>query len=72
MNSDKNSNNNLKDFSGYKIFSTSSCTEIYNGKIIERTIEKCFPNDNDSTLYVVKVKGVRQHLQLYEDEMYEY
>ena len=67
MNLDKN----LKDFTGYKIFSTSSCTEIYNGKIIERTIEKCFPNDNDSTLYIVKVKGVRQKLQLYEDKMYK-
>jgi len=61
-----------KDFVGYKIFSTSSSVEPYNGKIIERTIEKCFPNDNDSTLYVVKVKGVRHKLQLYEDEMYEY
>ncbi|HBY19529.1 MAG TPA: hypothetical protein DEG71_00675 [Clostridiales bacterium] len=59
----------LKDFTGYKIFSTSSCVEPYNGKIIERTIKKAFPNDNNSTLYVVKVKGISQKLELYEDEM---
>lgn len=59
----------LKDFSGYKIFSTSSCVEQYNGKVVEKTIKKAFPNDNESTLYIVKVKGVNNQLQLYEDEM---
>lgn len=60
----------MKDFTGYKIFSTSSCVEPYNRKTIERTIAKAFPNDKDSTLYIVKVKDVHQELQLYEDEMY--
>ena len=60
-----------KEFAGYKIFSTSSCVESYNRKTIERTIKKTFPNDDDSTLYIVKVKGVKKHLQLYEDEMYK-
>ena len=61
----------MEDFSGYKIFSTSSCVEIYNRKIVERTIKKAFPDDDDSTLYIVKVKGVKNHLQLYKDEMYK-
>lgn len=60
----------IKDFSGYRVFSTSKCCEKYNGKIVERTIKKAFPNDNTSTLYVVKIKGVKNHLELYEDEMY--
>ena len=59
------------DFSGYKIFSTSSCVEPYNREIVERTIKKAFPDDDDSTLYIVKVKGVKNHLQLYKDEMYK-
>ena len=59
------------DFSGYKIFSTSSCVEPYNRKIVERTIKKAFPDDDDSTLYIVKVKGVKNYLQLYKDEMYK-
>ena len=57
----------IKDFSGCTIFS-SACTE-YNNKVIKRTVRKAFPNDSDSTLYIVKVKGVRGYLALYEDEM---
>jgi hypothetical protein len=60
----------MKDFTGYRIFSTSSCVESYNGKIIEKTIRKAFSDDDQSTLYIVKVKGVGQ-IQLYEDEMIE-
>lgn len=61
----------MKDFSSHKIFSTSSSVTPYNGKTIERTIKKAFPNDNESTLYVVKAEGIRKHLELYEDEMYK-
>ena len=57
----------IKDFSGCVICS-NVCPE-YNNKVIERTVRKAFPNDSDSTLYIVKVKGVRGYLALYEDEM---
>lgn len=57
----------IKDFSGCTIYS-SVCPE-YNNKTVERTVRKAFPKDNDSTLYIVKVKGVRGYLALYEDEM---
>lgn len=60
----------VKDFSGYKVFSTSSVCKPINGKIVERTIRKAFPNDDESTLYIVKLKGIKEHQQLYEDEMY--
>lgn len=60
----------LKDFSGYKVFSTSSVCKPINGKTVERTIRKAFPNDDESTLYIVKLKGITEHQQLYEDEMY--
>lgn len=59
----------MKDFAGYKVFSTSSCCLCLNGKLIEKTIRKAFPNDCESTLYIVKVKGVKSYQQLYEDEM---
>ena len=59
----------MKDFAGYKVFSTSSCCLSINGKLVDKTIRKAFPNDAESTLYVVKIKGVRGHQQLYEDEM---
>ena len=61
----------IKDFAGYRVFSTSSCCRNINGKIVERTIRKALPNDNESTLYVVKLKGVRAYQQLYENEMYK-
>lgn len=60
----------VKDFSGYKVFSTSSVCKPINGKIVERTIRKAFPNDDDSTLYIVKLKGIKEYQELYEDEMY--
>jgi len=59
----------MKDFSGYKICSTSSCVVSYNNKIIEKTINKAFPNDDQSTLYTVKVKNIAKYIELYEDEM---
>jgi len=31
-----------ENFAGYKIFSTSSCVEHHNGKVIEKTIRKAF------------------------------
>lgn len=62
--------NELKDFSGYKVFSTSSVCKSLNGKIVEKTIRKAFPDDDNSTLYIVKLKGVRSYMELYEDEMY--
>jgi hypothetical protein len=61
----------LKEFNGFKIFSTSSCVDPYNGKIIERTINKAFPNNEESSLYVVKVCGVKNNLELYENEMFQ-
>ena len=61
---------NAKDFTGYRVWSSSSCCSSLNGKIVERTIRKAFPDDNESTLYVVKLKGVKGYQQLYEDEMY--
>jgi hypothetical protein len=60
----------MKDFKGYRIFSTSSCVEPYNRMEINRTIRKAFPNDYESSLYIVKVKGIRGNLELYENEMY--
>lgn len=60
---------NIKDFTGCRVYSDSF--SHLNGKIVERTIRKAFPDDNESTLYVVKLKGVRGYQQLYEDEMYK-
>ena len=59
----------VKDFSGYRVVSGASCCQTFNNKVIERTVRKAFPNDRTSTLYIVKVEGVREHLALYEDEM---
>lgn len=59
----------IKDFSGYIVASGSACCQAFNSKIVEKTIRKAFPNDSESTLYIVKVKGVRGYLELYEDEM---
>ena len=61
--------NSVKDFSGYTVASGSACCASYNNKVVNRTIKKAFPNDSESTLYIVKVKGVRGYLGLYEDEM---
>lgn len=59
----------MKDFTGYKVYSESTCCYRINGKVVERTVRKAFPNDMGSTLYIVKLKGVRSYQQLYEDEM---
>ena len=59
----------IKDFTGYRVFSTSTCCFTLNGKLVERTIRKALPEDPESTLYIIKVKGVRGYQQLYEDEM---
>lgn len=59
----------MKDFTGYMVYSNSSCCCDINGKVVERTVRKAFPNDKDSTLYIIKLKGVRGYQQLYEDEM---
>ena len=59
----------MKDFTGCIVYSHSSCCRHLNNKIIERTVRKAFPDDNESTLYIVKVKGVRAYQALYEDEM---
>lgn len=61
----------MKDFTGYHVWSSSSCCSNFNGKVVEKTIRKVFPDDNESTLYVVKLKGVKGYQQLYEDEMYK-
>ena len=61
----------VKDFTGYTVYSASSCCQNLNGKVVERTIRKAFPNDTESTLYVVKVKGIKNHQQLYTDEMFK-
>lgn len=61
----------IKDFTGYKVFSTSQVCQSINGKIVERTIRKAFPDDDRSTLYIVKLKGIRGYMELYEDEMHE-
>lgn len=63
-------NSVVKDFAGYTIYSPSLESTGLNGKVVERTVRKAFPNDDESSLYIVKVKGVRSHCQLYEDEMY--
>ena len=62
--------NNIKDCTGYHVWSSSSCCQNINGKIVERTVRKAFPDDDESTLYIVKVKGVKAYQQLYENEMY--
>lgn len=62
----------IKDFAGYTIYSQSLQYTGLNGKVVERTVRKAFPNDDESALYIVKVKGVRSHCQLYEDEMYDH
>ena len=59
----------VKDFSGYVVCSGSLCCQKYFDKVVERTIKKAFPKDDASTLYIVKVKGVKEYLALYEDEM---
>lgn len=61
----------MKDFTGYTVWSASSCCKSLNGKVVEKTIRKAFNDDNGSTLYIVKVKGVRGYQELYEDEMYK-
>ena len=65
----KNHPAHIKDFSGYAVASGSAYCKNFNNKVVERTIRKAFPNDITSTLYIVKVKGVRDYLALYEDEM---
>ena len=60
----------MKDFVGYYVYSSSSCCSHLNGKIVEKTIRKAFPEDDESTLYIVKVKGVKAYQALYENEMY--
>ena len=62
--------NQVKDFAGYRVFSMSGCCSDINGKTVERTIKKAFPDDDTSTLYIIKLKGVSGHVQLYEDDMY--
>lgn len=59
----------LKDFTGYTVCSTCSSCRRFNGKVVEKTIRKAFPENDNSTLYVVKVKGVKGYLALYENEM---
>ena len=59
----------IKDFTGCRVFSTSSCCSSLNGKLVDKTIRKAFPKDPESTLYIIKVKGVSGYQQLYEDEM---
>ena len=59
----------LKDFSGCIVQSKSAVCQDIVGKTVERTVRKAFPDDNDSTLYIVKLQGIREHVQLYEDEM---
>lgn len=61
----------MKDFTGCHICASSSCCLHLNGKVVEKTIRKAFPDDNESTLYIVKVKGIRAYQQLYENEMYK-
>lgn len=61
----------MKDYAGYIVLSSSSCCKNINGKVVERTIRKAFSDDEESTLYVVKVKGVKAYQHLYEDEMYK-
>lgn len=39
------------------------------GLEIERVIRKAFPNDEQSTLWIVKIKGKRAYYQIYENEM---
>jgi hypothetical protein len=65
----KNTTVAIKDFSEYLVASGSACCKNFNNRVVERTIRKAFPKDTDSTLYIVKVKGVRAYLALYEDEM---
>lgn len=59
----------MKDFSGYRIYSASSVMQSYNGKMVVKTIRKAIPDDDESTLWIVKVKGVKGYLEVYEDEM---
>ena len=61
----------MKDFAGYCIYSASSCCAHLNGKLVVKTIRKAFPKDDESTLYIIKVKGVKNYQQLYADEMYK-
>ena len=44
--------------------------QSYNGKMVVKTIRKAIPDDDESTLWIVKVKGVKGYLGVYEDEMY--
>lgn len=60
----------VKDFAGYVIYSGDKTCEKLNGKTVEKTIKKVFPQDIGSTLYLVKVTGVQGYQQLYENEMY--
>ena len=59
------------DFTGYTVFSSASCCNHLNGKVVEKTIRKAFPNDKQSTLYIVKLHGIRAYQQLYADEMHK-
>lgn len=59
-----------KDFSGHVICSGDSVCSQFNGKIVEKTIRKVFPEDVGSTLYLVKIEGVNGYQQLYADEMH--
>lgn len=40
------------------------------GKVIEKVYGKAFPDDDKSTLWIVKLQGKRGKYEIYEDEMY--
>ena len=61
----------MKDFTGYRVFSTSTCCAHLNGRLVTKTIRKAFPKDDKSSLYIVKVKGIKSYQQLYTDEMFK-
>lgn len=61
--------NPTKDFSGYVVASGSACCQLYNNKVVEKTIKKAFPDDPESTLWIVKLVGSKMHMAFYEDEM---
>lgn len=58
----------MENMIGKMIFSISF--PYLNGKIIESVYEKAFPDDPNSTLWIVKLQDKRGKYEIYENEMY--
>lgn len=58
----------MEEMIGKQVYSASF--PFLNGKIIKEICYKSLPDDDESTLWTVKLQGMRGRFEIYEDEMY--